>query len=235
MGQGLVRLMVERDAGVGQVIERGLEPLVVEGQPVLHADVPPSGADPFVERIVGAGGAERLAVALAEAADRGVVEQHLADRAQRRGLERAGDRALGQRIEAPDALDRLAEEIEAQRLGSTQRDRGRRCRRAPRTRPARAPCRCAGSRCCGKSRGAGRARSARPGAGSVRGRQTPGAAAPAAAAHSPWSGGRAASPPPFPPPASSPFFHPPGLDPGIAGEGQGEGRSRGGSGRRCAG
>ena len=82
---------------------------------MLHADIAAPGADQFVERVIGAGGAEFLAVALAEAADRGVVEQHLADRAQHRFLLGAG-RALGQRVKAADALDRVAKKIEPQRL-----------------------------------------------------------------------------------------------------------------------
>ena len=49
---------------------------------MLHAGMAPPGADRFVERVVGADRAELLAVARAEAADRVVVEQHLADRAQ---------------------------------------------------------------------------------------------------------------------------------------------------------
>ena len=80
----------------------------------------PPGADRFVERIVGADRAERLAVARAEALDRGVVEQHLADRPQDEIVERAG-RALGQRVEAAEALQRVAEEIEADRLRRASR------------------------------------------------------------------------------------------------------------------
>ena len=82
---------------------------------MLHADIAAPGADQFVQRIIGAGGAEFLAVALAEAADRRVVEQNLADRAQYRFLLGAG-RALGQRVKAADALDRVAEKIETQWL-----------------------------------------------------------------------------------------------------------------------
>ncbi len=82
---------------------------------MLHADIAAPGADRFVERVVGAGGAELLAIALAEAADRVVVEQDLADRPQDR-LALAAGRALGQRVEGADALERVAEKIEPQRL-----------------------------------------------------------------------------------------------------------------------
>src|SRR5579883_2576673 len=87
---------------------------------MLHADIAAPGADRCVKRVVGAGGAEFLAVALAKTAGRGVVEQHLADRAQHNFAGGPG-RALGQRIEAADALDRVAKEIEPQRLRRTGR------------------------------------------------------------------------------------------------------------------
>src|SRR5689334_25442875 len=99
MPTSLLSLIIERDTGRGQVVEQGLELLVIKRQPMLHPDIAPAGADRFVERVVGAGRPELLAVARAEAAHRLVVEQHLADRAQYRLLELAG-RTLGQSIEA---------------------------------------------------------------------------------------------------------------------------------------
>ena len=141
--------------------------------------MPPPGADRFVERVVGADRAERLAVARAEALDRGVVEQDLADRAQHETVERSG-RALRQRVEAAQAFERVAEEIEPDRLSPRRPGRDRRCRRAPRIRRARAPCRCGYSRCCGRSPAAGRAGCGRPAPASARGRRTVCAAARAA-------------------------------------------------------
>src|SRR5439155_21719935 len=94
---------------------QSLQRLVIERQPVLHAGLAPPGTDRFVERVVAADRPERLAVARAEAVDRGVVEQDLADRAQLDPVERAGG-ALGQRIEAAQTFERVAEEIEADRL-----------------------------------------------------------------------------------------------------------------------
>ena len=116
----LVGLMVEREPGAGQVVEQSLQLLVIERQPVLHADIAPAGTDRLVEQIIGAGGAKLLAVARAEAPDRGVVEQDLVDRTQCRHLDIAGG-TLAQRIEAADALQRVAEEVETQRLGGTRR------------------------------------------------------------------------------------------------------------------
>ena len=78
---------------------------------MLHADIAPSGADRFVERVVGAGGAELFAVARAETAHRLVVEQHLADRTQFRPVELAG-RALIQRVEAANRFEGVAKEIQ---------------------------------------------------------------------------------------------------------------------------
>ena len=115
MGADLLGLVIERQPGVGQVVEQGFEPLVIKRQPMLHADIAAPGADRFVERIIGASSPEFLAIALAEAADCRVVEQNLADRAQYRFLLGAG-RALGQRVKAADALDRVAKKVEPQWL-----------------------------------------------------------------------------------------------------------------------
>src|SRR6185312_17552889 len=64
---------------------------------------------------------ELLAVARAETLDRGIVEQDLAHRLQRDAVDRAG-RALRQRIEAAQAFERVAEEIEAQRRRGARRE-----------------------------------------------------------------------------------------------------------------
>jgi hypothetical protein len=82
---------------------------------MLHAGMAPPGADRFVERIVAADRAELLAVARAEALNRRIVEQDFADRAQHERIERPS-RALRQRVEAAQAFERVAEEIEADRL-----------------------------------------------------------------------------------------------------------------------
>src|ERR1700730_11938963 len=129
----LVGLMVEREPRTGQVVEQSLQLLIIERQPVLHADIAPAGADRFVEQIIGAGSAELLAVARAKTPDRRVVEQYLADRPQGRCLDIAGG-TLTQRIEAANALQPVAEEVETQRLGGTCRGEdgdGTRGRAAP--------------------------------------------------------------------------------------------------------
>src|SRR3954468_9960883 len=82
---------------------------------MLHAGLAPPGADRFVEWVIAASAAELLAVARAEALDRGVVEQDLADRPQHEAVERARG-ALAQRIEAAQAFQRIPEEIETDRL-----------------------------------------------------------------------------------------------------------------------
>ena len=48
MGADLLGLVIERQPGVGQIIEQGFEPLVIERQPMLHADIAAPGADQFV-------------------------------------------------------------------------------------------------------------------------------------------------------------------------------------------
>ena len=104
-------LVVERHRRLGQIVEQRLEALVIKRQPVLHADIAPPRAHRLVQRIVVGDRAELLAIAQAEAADRVLVEQHLAHRPQDDGLGRAR-RALRQRIERAHPLDLFAEEIE---------------------------------------------------------------------------------------------------------------------------
>src|SRR5947209_13798501 len=82
---------------------------------MLHAGLTPPGADRFVERVVAAGPAELLAVARPEAVDRSVIKEDLADRPQNEFVDSAGG-ALAQRIEAADAFQRVAEEVEPDRL-----------------------------------------------------------------------------------------------------------------------
>ena len=111
----LIGLVIERYRRLRQVIEQRLQRLVVERQPMLHPGMAPPGADRFVERVVAADRAELLPIARAEAMDRRVVEQDLTDRAQHELVDGAR-RALGQRVEAAQAFQRVAEEIEADRL-----------------------------------------------------------------------------------------------------------------------
>ena len=101
-------------------------------QPVLHAGMAAAFADRLVERVVG-GGAERLHIAGAEAADGLAGELKFRDRHQ---IERAQriHRALRLGIEGADRLQRVAEEVEPHRIAACRADRDRRCRRAPRSR-----------------------------------------------------------------------------------------------------
>src|ERR1043166_6223386 len=87
---------------------------------MLHAGMAPPGAHRLVQRVVAADSAELLAVARAEALDRGVVEQDFADRPQHEFIKRAGG-ALRQRIEASQALECIAEKIETERLSGSGR------------------------------------------------------------------------------------------------------------------
>ena len=74
----------------------------------------PAGGDRFEQRIAGCR-AELLEIADPEPLDRRLVQQHLADRAQP-DLGDIAERALAQRVEGADALQLVAEQIEAQRL-----------------------------------------------------------------------------------------------------------------------
>ena len=117
----------------------------------------------LVERIAGRGGAEQFAIGGAEALDAVLVEQGLGGGQQGEAVDPV-DAALGRGIEAAHALDLVAEEIEPQRLLLARPGRGRRGRRAPRTRRDRAPSRCGRSHSPGAAR-VSRSRSIRsPGA-----------------------------------------------------------------------
>ena len=88
-------------------------------QPVLHARIRPPRGYRFEQRIAGHR-AELPKVADAEALDRGVVEQHLADRPQA-DLRDIALRALGQRVEGTDALELVAEQVEPKRAFAAAR------------------------------------------------------------------------------------------------------------------
>ena len=115
-----VRLMVEGDHRVGQIVEQGLEPVVEQRQPVLHADLPSPRGDRHIERVV-ADRAERLAVPGAEAGDGIRIQEHLADRIEGHPFQLRLAQ-LCRRVEAPDALDDIAEQIEAHRRRRARRE-----------------------------------------------------------------------------------------------------------------
>ena len=120
LGQRLARQMVEHERRVGQIVEQRVEPLVVERQPVLHAGEAPAFAHRRIERIVARRRAERLDVVAAEAADRLRRQRHLAHRLQGQRVALAGG-ALRRRIEGADGLQRVAEEVEPERLVGPRR------------------------------------------------------------------------------------------------------------------
>ena len=99
---------------VAEMVEQGLEPLLEQRQPMLHAGHAPAVGERLVERILGRGRAELLAIARAEALDAVRVEQRLGRGHQRERLGLVG-RALVGGVEAADALDLVAEEIEPER------------------------------------------------------------------------------------------------------------------------
>ena len=96
------------------MVEQGLEPLLEQRQPMLHARHSAAFGQRLVQRILGRGRAELLAIARAEALDAVLVEQRLGRRHQGERLGLVG-RALVGRVEAAQAIDLVAEEIEPQR------------------------------------------------------------------------------------------------------------------------
>jgi hypothetical protein len=115
-GQGFLRLVSRLTEAAGQVVQQRFHALVEQPGPVLHARMPPPGADADIERVIRRRIGEQLAIAGAEALDGGSVEEDLAHRAQHQPVH-GGAAALGGRVQAADAFDLVAEEVEAQRLG----------------------------------------------------------------------------------------------------------------------
>ena len=88
---------------------------------MVDAGEPPPVRDRLIERIAGRGGAEHLAIARAEALDAVLVEQGLGGGEQGEAVDPV-DAALVAGIEAADALDLVAEEIEPERLLLARRE-----------------------------------------------------------------------------------------------------------------
>ena len=119
-GERILGLVIEADGGALGVVEQRLHRLVEQPGPVFEPRVAMAGADRDIERVLGRGIAEELAVGGAEAGDRGLVEEDLADRAQRQRLQRLAT-ALRAGVEAAQALDLVAEEVEADGVRFTRR------------------------------------------------------------------------------------------------------------------
>ena len=105
---------------VRQIVEQGLHPLVEQRQPVLHARPATALADGGIEGVL-ARRAEGGDIALAEAADGLGIDQRLADRQQVDFLQLPG-RTLGLGVEAADALQRVAEQVQPHRLLGRRRE-----------------------------------------------------------------------------------------------------------------
>ena len=114
--EGLGDLVIGRHDRLGAIVEQRLEVVVKERQPVLHADMALTGRHGLVKNIVARDIAEQLAIAAAEARDAVLGQQHLADRQYDDLVARAG-RALAHGIEGADRLQRVAEQVEPERLG----------------------------------------------------------------------------------------------------------------------
>ena len=112
---GLGRLMIEGYHRLRQVVEERLQMLVKQRQPMLEAGVALPRTDRLVQRIV-LHRAEQFAIAGAEPGDRCLIERHFADRLETEAIQPLGA-DLGHGIKAADRLQRVAEQVEAQRLG----------------------------------------------------------------------------------------------------------------------
>ena len=106
---------VADDHRVAEMVEQRRQLVLEQREPMLHAGEAAAFADRLVERVAGRGGAEQVAVAAAEALDRFLVEQRFGRGEQGEAVEPAGGALVGG-VEGADALDLVAEEVEAERL-----------------------------------------------------------------------------------------------------------------------
>ena len=118
VGERLPYLVVEDHRRVIGVFAQPVEVIVKERQPVLEPREPLPGADRPIERIVAGVAPEHGGVAGPEALDGFVVEQHLAHGRQRNARQVTGG-PLRVGVEGPDAFERVAEEVEAERCFHT--------------------------------------------------------------------------------------------------------------------
>ena len=118
--EGFSGLMVGRDDRTGTIVEERFHVIVEQRQPVLDTDETLAGRDRFVEQILARDVAEQLAIAAAETLDALRGQQYFADRQQHDLVARAG-RTLAHRIERSDRLERVAKQVEAQRLLGARR------------------------------------------------------------------------------------------------------------------
>ena len=121
LGERLVRQMVEDEGRVGQIVEQRLQPVIEEGKPVLHAGKAAALADRGIERVVARGRAESLQIVAAETADALFRQRYLAHAFERDAVALAGGALRGD-IEGADGFQRVAEEIEPQRLSASRRE-----------------------------------------------------------------------------------------------------------------
>src|SRR5438309_9911944 len=104
------------------MVEQNLQPLLEQRQPMVDAGQAAPLGNRLVDRIAGRGGTESFAVARAEALDAVFVEQGLGSGEEGEAASLVAGRALRAGIEAANALDLVAEEIEAQAFALAGRE-----------------------------------------------------------------------------------------------------------------
>ena len=108
---GRGHLVIQHHRGTGQVVEEGLQPLMEEGQPMLHPLMLPPCAHRFVERIVRSRRTKGDAVVLPEPRDCRLVEDHLGNSGKVYAFQLFRG-PLRLRVEAPRPVQHIAEEIQ---------------------------------------------------------------------------------------------------------------------------
>ncbi len=110
-----IRLIIQRDCGVRQVVKQSFQAFMEERQPVFDACVFHARTDMFIKRIIGASCAEFDPVILAEPGDGGVIEDDLRHRCKL-NLIKLLRGALRCRVKMAGTVQNVAKEVKPHRL-----------------------------------------------------------------------------------------------------------------------
>ena len=116
----LVGVVIQTHGSAGQIVEQRLQGLVKQRQPVLHPDLAAAFGDGGIQGIV-RDRPERFAIAGTEARNGIIVEKNFIGRLQNQRVD-TFQTFLGHRVERPQRLDFVTEQIDAQRQGLSRRE-----------------------------------------------------------------------------------------------------------------
>jgi hypothetical protein len=121
LGRGVIRQGIEDDRNAWDVVEKGIQMVVEQRQPVLQAGIAPPLTDRLVKAIIAPRSAKGRHIGLPEPLDALRSELNLAHRHEIEGAQGA-DGALCLRVEGTNRFQGIPEEIEAHRVRKPRRE-----------------------------------------------------------------------------------------------------------------